>query len=162
MNARVSCFSVVLGAVMTLTSAHLAFGHIIVVPAQSTQGARERYTVRVPNEMKVDCIRIEGEFPADAGVFRLEYKPEWNVNVKRDAEGNILSAVWTGRIPPDLFVEFGMLGINSKTASRVVWKFVQHFTDGSTEEFTGPPGSPTPSPITMLMPAKPMARSAGN
>ena len=162
MNARFSWFSVVLGAVMTLTSAHLAFGHIIVVPAQSTQGARETYTVRVPNEQKVDCIRIEGEFPADAGVYRLEYKPEWNVNVKKDAEGNILSAVWTGKIPPDLFVEFGMQAINSKTTSRVVWKFVQHFTDGSSEEFTGPPGSRAPSPITTLMPAKKMAGSSSN
>jgi hypothetical protein len=65
-------------------------------------------------------------------------------------------------MPPDVFVEFGMLGINSKTASRMVWKFVAHFSDGSKEEFTGPPGSPTPSPVTMLMPAKPTARSSSN
>ena len=162
MNARLSWFSVVLGAVMTLTSAHLAFGHIQVVPAQSAQGVRERYTVRVPNEKKVDCIRIEGEFPVEAGVYRLEYKPEWTVQVKKDAEGNIVRAVWTGKIPPDVFVEFGMMGINSKTASRAVWKYIQHFTDGSTEEFTGPPGSRAPSPVTMLVPVKPAAGSSSN
>ena len=46
--------------------------------------------------------------------------------------------------------EFGMLGINPKEGASLVWKFVQYYDDGSTEEFTGPVGSRLPSPVTVL------------
>ena len=159
MNSRF-VFKVVLGAVMMLASASLAFAHINVSPAQSTQGAREKYTVRVPNEKKVDVVRLEAEFPVEAGIHRLEHKPEWTVVVAKDASGTITTAVWTLNIPPDTFVEIGVQGINSRTADHVVWKFVQHFADGSKESFTGPPGSPAPSPITTLMPARAPGRAS--
>jgi hypothetical protein len=51
---------------------------------------------------------------------------------------------------PYEFVEFGMLGINPKEETSLVWKFVQFYEDGSKEEFTGPVGSRLPSPVTTL------------
>lgn len=47
-----------------------------------------------------------------------------------------------------------MLGVNDKESSSLVWKFVQYYDDGTKEEFTGPPGSRLPSPVTTLTPAK--------
>jgi hypothetical protein len=56
---------------------------------------------------------------------------------------------------PYEFVEFGMLGINPKEGSKLVWKFVQYYDDGSKEEFTGPVGSRLPSPVTTLKKVEP-------
>ena len=37
-----------------------AFSHIRIYPIDSTYGAREKYTMRVPNEKQVESNRIEG------------------------------------------------------------------------------------------------------
>jgi uncharacterized protein YcnI len=146
--------AVALGGVLVLALAAQALAHIRIAPIESQQGAREKYTMRVPNEKQVKCIRIEGEFPADVEVYDFEFKPGWNIDFKKNEKGKIVGAVWTGTMMPYEFVEFGMLGINSKTASSIVWRFVQYYDDGSKEEFTGPPGSRLPSPITTLTPPK--------
>jgi len=145
---------VVLSAAMTLLAGHLAFAHIRILPAESTQGAREKYTMRVPNEKQVATIRVEGEIPSGVNIYDFEFKPGWRIDFKKDDKGRIVGAVWTGRIVPYEFVEFGMLGLNDKDSSSLVWRFVQYYDDGTKEEFTGPPGSRLPSPVTALAPAK--------
>jgi hypothetical protein len=145
---------VVLSAAMTLLAGGLAFAHIRILPAESTQGAREKYTMRVPNEKQVATTRVEGEFPSGVNIYDFEFKPGWKIDFKKDDKGRIVGAVWTGRIVPYEFVEFGMLGLNDKDSSSLVWRFVQYYDDGTKEEFTGPPGSRLPSPVTALTPAK--------
>ena len=135
---------------LTFLSAPLAVGHIRIYPTESTYGAREKYTMRVPNEKQVACIRIEGEFPAELKIYDFEFKPGWKIEFKKDDAGKIIGAVWTGKMAPYEFVEFGMLGLNPKEGSSLVWKFVQYYDDGSKEEFTGPVGSRLPSPVTTL------------
>jgi uncharacterized protein YcnI len=130
--------------------AHLAYTHIRIYPTESTFGPREKYTMRVPNEKKVACIRIEGEFPPEVNVYDFEFKAGWKIDFKKDDKGKIVGAVWTGTMAPYEFVEFGMLGLNPKEGSSLVWKFVQYYDDGSKEEFTGPVGSRLPSPVTTL------------
>ena len=130
--------------------AHLAYAHIRIYPTESTFGAREKYTMRVPNEKKVACIRIEGEFPPEVNVYDFEFKSGWKIDFKKDDKGKIVGAVWTGTMAPYEFVEFGMLGLNPKEGGSLVWKFVQYYDDGSKEEFTGPVGSRLPSPVTTL------------
>jgi uncharacterized protein YcnI len=130
--------------------APLASSHIRIYPTESTFGAREKYTMRVPNEKQVACIRIEGEFPPEVNVYDFEFKPGWKIDFKKDDKGKIIGAVWTGQMAPYEFVEFGMLGLNPKEGGNLVWKFVQYYDDGSKEEFTGPVGSRLPSPVTAL------------
>lgn len=142
------------GAAVLFLSAHLAFSHIRIYPTESAQGAREKYTMRVPNEKQVATIRVEGEFPAELRVYDFEFKPGWKIDFKKDDKGQITGAVWNGKIAPYEFVEFGMLGINPKEGSELVWKFVQYYEDGSKEEFTGPVGSRLPSPVTTLKKAE--------
>jgi uncharacterized protein YcnI len=146
-----SCF---LGLALASLIAPLALAHIRIYPNESTLGAREKYTMRVPNERKVASIRIEGEFPPELTVYDFEFKPGWNIDFKKDDKGKIIGAVWTGKIAPYEFVEFGMLGINPKEGSTLVWKFVQYYEDGSKEEFTGPVGSFRPSPVVTLKKAE--------
>ena len=145
---------VLLGVTMALLSSHLAFAHITVAPIESTQGAREKYTIRVPNEKQVATIRIEAEFPSGVSIYDFEFKPGWKLDFKKDAKGKIVGAVWTGQIVPYEFVEFGMLGLNDKESSSLVWKFIQYYEDGMQEQFTGPAGSRLPSPVTTLKPVK--------
>ena len=138
------------GLALAVLSVSLAFGHIRIYPTESTLGARERYTMRVPNEKQVKCVRIEGEFPPEVTIYDFEFKPGWKIDFKKDDKGKIVGAVWTGTMVPYEFVEFGMLGINPKEGANLVWKFVQYYDDGSKEEFTGPAGSRLPSPVTVL------------
>lgn len=132
----------------------LAYGHIRIAPTESTAGAREKYTMRVPNEKQVGSSKIEGEFPAGLDIYDFEFKPGWKIEFKKDDKGKIVGATWTGKIQPYEFVEFGMLGINPKEGTDLVWKFIQFYDDGTKEEFTGPVGSRLPSPVVALKPAQ--------
>lgn len=140
----------VLGGVAAVIAAHLALAHIRIAPTESTYGKREKYTMRVPNERKVACIRVEGEFPPALTVYDFEFKPGWKIEFKKDDKGKIIGATWIGRMEPYEFEEFGMLAINPKEGGDLVWKFVQYYEDGSKEEFTGPVGSFRPSPVVVL------------
>jgi len=139
-----------LGTILAVVSSAVVFAHITIWPKESAPGARERYTMRVPNEKQVTTVRIEGEFPSELNVYDFEFKPGWKVDFKKDDKGKIIGATWTGRIAPYEFVEFGMLGLNPKEGSSLTWKFVQFYDDGMKEEFTGAVGSRYPSPVVML------------
>jgi uncharacterized protein YcnI len=138
------------GSAIVLISSHFVFAHIRIAPTESTFGAREKYTMRVPNEKKVASTKVEGEFPAGLIVYDFEFKPGWKIDLKKDDKGKIIGATWTGRMEPYEFEEFGMLAINPKEGGDLVWKFVQYYEDGSKEEFTEPIGSRLPSPVTAL------------
>jgi len=140
----------VLGTILALVPSVLLFAHITIWPKESTPGARERYTMRVPNEKQVATVRIESEFPAELNVYDFEFKPGWKIDFKKDDKGKITGATWTGKIVPYEFVEFGLLGVNPKEGSSLTWKFVQFYEDGMKEEFTGPVGSRYPSPVVTL------------
>ena len=139
-----------LGTILAIVPSALLFAHITIWPKESAPGARERYTMRVPNEKQVATVRIEGEFPAELNVYDFEFKPGWKIDFKKDDKGKITGATRTGKIAPYEFVEFGMLGLNPKEGSSLTWKFVQFYEDGMKEEFTGPVGSRYPSPVVTL------------
>ena len=82
----------------------MASAHIRIYPAESTVGAREKYTMRVPNEKQVGSSKIEGEFPAGLQVYDFEFKPGWKIDFKKDDKGNIVGAKWTGKIQPYEYV----------------------------------------------------------
>lgn len=139
-----------LGTILAIVPSALLFAHITIWPKESAPGARERYTMRVPNEKQVATVRIEGEFPAELNVYDFEFKPGWKIDFKKDDKGKITGATWTGKIVPYEFVEFGLLGLNPKEGASLTWKFVQFYEDGMKEEFTGPVGSRYPSPVVTL------------
>jgi uncharacterized protein YcnI len=141
--------------VIALVCAQLAAAHIRIAPTESTYGAREKYTMRVPNEKQVGSSKVEGEFPPELQVYDFEFKPGWKIDFKKDDKGKIIGATWTGKLQPYEFAEFGMLAINPKQGANLVWKFIQYYDDGTKEEFTGPVGSRLPSPVVALKPAAP-------
>src|SRR5438270_9763983 len=121
MQIRFSGTKRCLAAASLFICAQYAIAHIRIYPNESTFGAREKYTMRVPNEKQVATIRIEGEFPGGVNVYDFEFKPGWKLDFKKDDKGRIVGAVWTGRIVPYEFVEFGMLGLNDKDSTSLVW-----------------------------------------
>lgn len=149
MTSRVR-FSMLLAGASLWLCTEVALAHIRIFPTESTAGAREKYTMRVPNEKQVATTRIEGEFPAALKIYDFEFKAGWNVDIRKNADGQIVGATWTGTIAPYEFVEFGMLGINPRQAEPLVWKFVQYYADGNKEEFTGPAGSFYPAPTVLM------------
>ena len=50
------------GAAFALTCASITLAHIRIAPTESVPGAREKYTMRVPNEKKVNSTKVVGEF----------------------------------------------------------------------------------------------------
>jgi uncharacterized protein YcnI len=146
MCIRLSLFrALLLCTVLALLVVPIAFGHIRINPTQSTFGAREKYTMRVPNERQSPTVRIEGEFPAGLEVYDFEFKSGWKIDFKKDEKGKIIGATWTGTIAPYEFVEFGMLAINPKAGDpNMLWKFYQYYADGFKEEFTAPPDAKMP------------------
>jgi len=189
MRTRPFCLTALLSAVLVLLTAPVAFGHIKIYPTESTLGAREKYTMRVPNEKKSPTIRVEGEFPPGLDVYDFEFKPGWKIDFKKDDKGKIVGAVWTGRIEPYEFVEFGMLAINPKEGPKeapkgtadgssdasqpavnsgqvsMLWKFHQYYEDGTKEEFTAPPDAKMPllpMPLVILKPATKSSAAAAD
>ncbi len=149
-----------IATVLAFAFAPLAFAHIRIAPTESAPGAREKYTMRVPNEKQVASVRVEGDFPPGLQIYDFEFKPGWKIEFKKDENGKIVGATWLGKVQPYEFVEFGMLGINPKEETTLVWKFVQYYEDGTKEEFTGPVGSFRPSPVTTLK--KPLETNSGS
>src|ERR1051325_855476 len=84
-------------AVIGLVGAQLASAHIRIYPNESALGAREKYTMRVPNEKKVGSSKVEGQFPAELQVYDFEFKPGWKIEFKKDDKGRIIGATWTGK-----------------------------------------------------------------
>lgn len=133
------------GATLAFLATPVVFAHIKIYPTQSTFGAREKYTMRVPNERQSATVRIEGVFPGGLDVYDFEFKSGWKVEFKKDDKGKIVGAFWIGRIEPYEFVEFGMLAINPKEGNpNMLWKFYQYYEDGFKEEFTAPPDAKMP------------------
>jgi uncharacterized protein YcnI len=154
---RQALIALVAGPVLTLLIAPIAFGHIRIAPTESTFGAREKYTMRVPNEKQSATIRVEGDFPTGLEVYDFEFKPGWKIDFKKNDKGKIVGAVWTGRVQPNEFVEFGMLAINPKEGdAKMLWKFHQYYEDGTKEDFISPPDAKMPllpMPQVILKPA---------
>jgi len=128
-----------------------AYAHVTVRPRESVAGISENYTMRVPTERAVPTVRVEIEFPPGAEISSLAEKPGWKVEPKRDVSGKIVGAVWSGSsIPPRQVVEFGFVARNPAEETKLVWKVVQIYEDGSRSEWTGEQGSRTPASVTTV------------
>ena len=141
-----------LAAIALAALATAAPAHVTVSPKASAAGAWEKYEIRLPNEKKVATTALEVRFPAGLRVMSFEDKPGWTVEPLRDAAGAITGARWTGQLPPERFVEFGVIAVNPKTGSELTWEEVQTYADGSVVSWSGPQGSKSPAPRVTLKP----------
>src|SRR4029079_8591938 len=82
-----------------------ASAHSVVFPAASLTGAYEKYTLRVPNEKNVVTTRIQIDFPQSVRVISLRDVQGWSLEVVRASAQRVTSAIWTGTLQPQRFVE---------------------------------------------------------
>jgi uncharacterized protein YcnI len=134
-------------------SATIIQAHVAVLPKESAGGVTQRYTMRVPDEKSIPTVRMEVEFPAAVEVISVDAKEGWKIELQKDASGKIAGAIWSGgSIAPKDIADFGFQVRNPNQETKLVWKVIQVYADGSKSEWTGPAGSRTPAPVTQVKP----------
>ncbi|NBC35585.1 DUF1775 domain-containing protein [Novosphingobium sp. FSY-8] len=134
--------------------------HVTLSPAQGVAGARQVYVVRMPNERRVDTVALDLQIPAALRVTGLQQAPGWTLVIDRDATGAIVAVHWTGALPPDQYVEFGLMAVNPATAAELRLSARQTYANGEVVAWNGEVGSRTPAPrVTIAAVAAPMDHS---
>ena len=113
-----------LGLAVAVLSAHVTIG-----PTESRQGARERYTVRVPTEGAVATVTVDLEIPEGVRVTNV-LAGAWSTELRRE-ENRIVGVTWTMEIPAAHFAEFVFNARNSGEGTEIAWKVTQGFADGT-------------------------------
>ena len=140
-------------AIATLMVSAVAEAHVSVTPSQSTQGATEKYTMRVPTEGTVATVGAELDIPDGVVVETVSVPNGWKYELKRDADKRITAIVWTMTIPPGEFAEFAFVARNPRDKTELVWGLRQRLADGKVEDFTkAPNGTIRPTAVTKLAP----------
>lgn len=140
-------------AILTISS--VASAHVNVYPKETTTGAYEKYTVRVPVEKDVNTTKVRIEFPAGVKVSTVQPVVGWDYAFEKDTEGRNKAITWTatqGGIKAHEFTEFAFVGANPKElgSGSLTWKAYQTYADGEVVEWTGEKDSKTPASVTTL------------
>ena len=124
--------------------------HAVVHPDVAPPGAYQKYVLRVPTERDVPTTRIEIRFPDAVTVVSFADVPGWEIAVRTDDAGKIVGATWTGKLPPQRFVEFPFVAVNPRAETTLTWPVVQTYEGGEVVEWSGPEGSDAPASITRV------------
>jgi uncharacterized protein YcnI len=141
-------------ATVVIVSGSIAVqAHVSISPRQSTPGATERYTIRIPTEGKVATTGAEIEFPAGVIVETVQAPAGWKYELKRQ-DDRIVAMTIQADVKPGEFIEVGFVARNPRSGERIVWTLRQRFADGTVTDWTtGPNGAVRPTAVTQLTPA---------
>src|SRR5215212_4184207 len=138
---------------LTLWLPAIVQAHVSIWPRESSAGATERYTVRVPTEGKVATTSAELEVPEGVVIEVLAVPAGWTQDVKRK-DDRIIAITWQMNIKPGEFVEFGFVARNPRDKAQIVWTLRQRFADGTVSDWTTGPNGTRPTAVTKLAPIK--------
>jgi uncharacterized protein YcnI len=125
--------------------------HVSITPRESTTGATEKYTIRIPTEGKVATTGAEIEFPAGVIVETIQAPMGWKYEVKRQ-DDRIVAMTIQADVKPYEFIEVGFVARNPRQGAQIVWILRQRFADGTVTDWTnGPNGAPRPTAVTRLV-----------
>ena len=128
----------------------VAQAHVSITPRASTQGATERYTVRIPTEGKVTTTSAELDVPDGVIVETLQAPAGWKHEVTRK-DDRISAIAWVADVKPGEFIEVGFVARNPRQGDRIVWTLRQRFADGTVTDWTiAPNGTVRPTAVTQL------------
>jgi len=128
----------------------VAQAHVSITPRASTQGATERYTVRIPTEGKVTTTSAELDVPEGVIVETLQAPAGWTHEVTHK-DDRIVAIRWVADVKPGEFIEVGFVARNPRQGSRIVWTLRQRFADGTMTDWTiAPNGTVRPTAVTQL------------
>jgi uncharacterized protein YcnI len=136
--------------------------HVTLSPAQGTTGARQAYVLRMPNERRVDTVKLDLFFSAGMKPTSFQQVAGWVLQLERDATGAITAAHWIGALPPDHYVELGFMVVNPSVAGDVRLLARQTYANGEVVEWSGEAGSKAPAPHVQIVAAAPAIEHAGH
>ena len=137
--------------------------HVVVTPRESTAGAEQIYTVRVPTEGTVSSTSMELEIPAGMHVMQVASGDGYTFDVKKDGN-RIVSITWKQEIKPKEFKRYTFTAHNPQPGA-LQWKAHQTFADGSMIHWVGERGTKQPASVTAIVPkdgAAPAAKPAAD
>jgi uncharacterized protein YcnI len=138
-------------ATLALLIPAAAGAHVSVTPRESTHGATEKYTVRIPTEGKVATTFAELDVPEGVIVETLQAPAGFKYEVKRK-DDRIVSIVWQADVKPGEFIEVAFVARNPRQGQEIVWTLRQRFADGTVTDWTKGPQGIRPTAVTRLMP----------
>lgn len=116
-----------IGLLLLLCTGSLAQAHVSVRPRQSTAGAEQRYTVRVPTEGDVATASVHLEVPEGVRVSSVEPIDGTTITLQRQGE-RIIGITWARAIPPKAAAEFILIAptirhrrVNSRGVRTSIW-----------------------------------------
>jgi uncharacterized protein YcnI len=139
-------------AICVLFVATMAGAHVTVMPRESTAGATERYTVRVPTEGQVTTTSVELEVPPGVTIIEVVAGSGFTFDTRREGE-RIVAITWKQDIPPGARSEFVFLARNP-ASGQIAWKARQRFADGTSADWVGVEGDRRPASVTRLTAAR--------
>jgi uncharacterized protein YcnI len=101
----------------------------------------------------VATVAADLEVPDGVLVETLQAPAGWTYEVTRRNE-RIATIKWTMEVKPGEFVEVAFVAVNPRDATQLVWKLRQHFSDGTTTDWTTGPKGPRPTAVTRLVPRR--------
>lgn len=130
----------------------VACAHITVSPDKSVSGKSETYSFRVPNEKEgTTTVKFELQLPSELGRVFFEAMPGWKLSLEKDDAGKVTRASWSGgSIGSSEYAQFRCVVRNPPNVTKLVWKVIQYYADGTKDEWTGEQGSRRPAPTTTL------------
>ncbi|WP_422771160.1 YcnI family protein [Plantactinospora sp. WMMC1484] len=155
-----------------------ASAHVTVNPREATQGGYGRVAFRAPTESDTaSTVKLEVTFPEDAPLASVSTMPMpgWTATVEKrtvnppvEVHGSQVSEVvskitWTAApdagIKPGEFQEFPVSMGPLPETDRLVFRVLQHYSDGNVARWIEPPAADgsepenDPAPVLTLVPA---------
>ncbi|AQY50688.1 hypothetical protein PWEIH_14174 [Listeria weihenstephanensis FSL R9-0317] len=140
---------VLMAGLMLVVSPVLASAHVSVAPTESTTGAWETYTVKVPVEKDSATIKLVVKIPTGVAFQSYEPVPGWNVAVNKADSTVTWTAAGKG-IQNGEFQRFSFIAQNPDKAGAVNWNAYQYYQDGSIVEWTGDADADYPHATTTI------------
>jgi uncharacterized protein YcnI len=153
---RALVLAVLLGLGLPAASA----AHVVVLPAESTAGGWERYSVIVPAEKDSPTVRVQLKLPAGMEIVALESKPGWQGRHNPFPLGAATLEWRGGSIARGEFLSFDFLAWNPPAARTIAWEATQWYADETSDRWGGAGDDDHHASKTVLKPGagKPDAR----
>ncbi|EUJ49205.1 YcnI family copper-binding membrane protein [Paenilisteria rocourtiae] len=141
--------SFLLAGVILAVSPVLASAHVTVAPTESTTGAWETYTVKVPVEKESATVKVVVKVPTGVSFQSYEPVPGWNVVVNK-ADSTVTWTATNGGIQKGQFQRFSFVAQNPEKIGKIEWNAYQYYQDGSIVEWTGNEDADYPHATTAI------------
>ena len=143
---------ILLGSLLLIAAPILA--HVGGAPNQSKAGATETYTFQVPSEGGRTTTSVTLTVPDGVTIVSLALPPGITAMAYKEKPSPDKPAeiTWTVEIKPGATAQLSVVAKNPASASAIVWKVQQHYSNGTSSAWVGPPGDRSPAPVTNLAP----------